>query len=78
MLIDQRHRKVEGECEGSVELKNLFCGEKPDIVGENGFRETDELVTMNAAVVLEPLLDTDRDLAAKAMSARVDGSADDA
>ncbi len=35
MLIDQGHRKTEGECEGAVELKNLFCGEKPDIVSKN-------------------------------------------
>ena len=76
--VDQRSRDVEGERKRSVELQQFLWREITYIVGENGFRETDELVTVNAAVVLETLLDAHRDLTVKTVSTCVDGSTDDA
>lgn len=70
--------KVESEREGSIELEEFFQGETAYVVGENGFGKTDELVAVNAAVVLEPLFDANRNLAVKAISARINGGADNA
>jgi len=71
-------REIEGESEGSVELKELLRREIADIVGEHGFGKTDELVAVDAAVVFQPLLDSDWNLAVEAIAPGVDRSAHDA
>jgi hypothetical protein len=76
--VDQEGRKVERESEGSVKLVQLFRREMANIVGERGLWEADKVITMNAAVMLESLLDTDSNLAVKAISTCVDGSTDNA
>lgn len=70
--------QIEGKRESPVELAAFLRGEAADVVGENGLRKADEIITVNAAVVFEPLLDADRDLAVKAVTAGVDRSADHA
>jgi hypothetical protein len=70
--------EVEGKSKRPIELKELFWRQMTDIVGKNRLRKADQLITMNAAVVLQSLVDPDRDLAVEAVSTSVDRSADNA
>jgi hypothetical protein len=76
--VHERRSEVEGKRKRSIELKKLLRREVTDVVGENRLRKTDKLITVNAAVVLQSLIDTDRDLAVKAVSAGIDRSTDNA
>jgi hypothetical protein len=56
----------------------LFCGEAADIVRERGFREADQLIAMDTAVMLEPLFDVYRNLTVEAIMPAVDRGANSA
>ena len=70
--------QIESERERPVELKPFLRREMANVVGEDGLRQADQLIAVNAAVVLESLLDADRNLAVKTVPAGVDRRADHA
>jgi hypothetical protein len=74
--IDEGCSEIEGKREGSIELEELLWRKAADIVGQNCLRKADKIVAMNTAVVLEPLLHTDKNLAVKAISPCVNGGTD--
>lgn len=76
--VNEKPLESKGERKGSIELKELCLRKAANIVSESRLWETDEVVTVNAAVVLETLLDSDRNLTVKTVSACIDGGTDNA
>jgi hypothetical protein len=72
-LGDNLHRLREG----GLQLAQLGCGQGAHVVRERTLRHAHELISVDAALVLEPLVGSDGDLGRKAMVRGLDRSADD-
>jgi hypothetical protein len=68
---------VQGKGKGAIESLELGRGEPANEIGQDGLGQADELVAVDAAVVLETLFDPYRDLSGQTIMHRVDRSADD-
>jgi len=70
-------REFERDGQSSIQLSDHRRRQGADVVSEGCLGQAHEFVAVNAAFVLETLVDTDVDLSVKAITTRVDRGADD-
>lgn len=69
-------RKTQGKCQSSVQHRLLCWRQITDEVCEGALRKTHELVAVNAALVLQALLDTYVNLSVQTVATGIHRSAD--
>jgi hypothetical protein len=65
-------REVQSDTQRLVQHHKLIRGWSADEVGQDRFWQADEFIAMNAAVVLQTLLNAGRDLGRQAVESRID------
>ena len=72
-----RSDKLECDRERSVQVPDLVACQAADVVGQDRFRQADQLIAVDCAFVLESLLGTDGNLCRETVARGVDGGASD-
>jgi hypothetical protein len=62
--------------ESLIEQSNLFLGQFTDEVGQHGFGEAYKLITVNTAIMLQSLINPNRDLGGEVLAGSVYGRTD--
>ena len=69
--------KCKGVLQSRIQLPKLCLGEVADEVGQHRLGQTDEFIAVNAAVVLEAMVNANGHLCGEAVVGRVNRGADD-